>query len=122
MRAAADLNPAAQVVVCAGQADTALAEILGNPEGDEGALKDIGVEAVFAQRFDELDDMVDLAGVDDAQAIDVPMHGITDLADPPVVVFAEPDYAPFELRSAFRHWVVADFAARKGGHSALVKS
>ena len=73
-----------------------------------------GVEAEFAQRVDQLDDVVDLARIDDAEAVDVPVDGIADLVDPPVVVFAEPHYAPFKLGRAFRHKGVADFAGRNG--------
>ncbi len=85
------------------EAHLAGAEVLLDAEGDEGRLEQVLVEAVVAQRVDELDQMGDLAGVDDAQAVDIPAHGVARLADPPVVVFAEPDDAPIESGSGLCH-------------------
>ena len=92
-----------QGLLGAGEADLALAKILGDAEGNAGAFEDVGIKAVFAQRLDQLDEMIDLTRINDAEPVDVPVDGVADLIDPPVVVFAETDYAPFELWSSFRH-------------------
>ena len=44
-----------------------------------------------------------LAGVDDAEAIDIPADGIADLVHPPVVVFTESNNAPIESSGGFCH-------------------
>ena len=89
------------------EADLAVAEVLVDAEGDERALEHVLVEAVVAQRVDQLDEVGDLARIDDAQAVDIPAHGVAGFVDPPVVVLAEPDDAPFEGRSSFGHDKVA---------------
>ena len=53
--------------------------------------------------FDKVDQVGDLAGIDDAQPVDVPAHGIARLAHPPVVVFAESDNTPIEGGSGLSH-------------------
>jgi hypothetical protein len=52
-----------------------LPEILVDAEGDEGGFEDVLVETVVAQRIHELDEVADLARIDDAQAVDIPPHG-----------------------------------------------
>ena len=47
--------------------------------------------------------MGDLAGVDDAQTVNVPAHGVADLMDPPIMVVAESDVAPVENARGFCH-------------------
>ena len=85
------------------QAHLAAAEVLLDPEGDERGLEEVLVEAVVAQRVDELDQVRDLARVDDAEAVHVPAHRIARLGDPPVVVFTETNDAPFERGSGLCH-------------------
>jgi hypothetical protein len=46
------------------------------------------IEAVVAQGLDEFDEMGDLAGIDDAEAVDVPAHGVAGLVDPPIMIVA----------------------------------
>ena len=79
------------------------AEILLDPEGDEGGLEHVLIEAVVAQRIDEFEQMGDLTRIDDAQAVGVPPHGVADFLDPPVVIFAEAHDAPFKNRRGFGH-------------------
>ena len=48
-------------------------------------------------------EVLHLARVDDAQAVDVPAHGVARFGDPPVVILAEADDAPFERFDCFGH-------------------
>ena len=86
-----------------GQAHAARPEVPFDTEGEKRPLHDILVKAIIAHRLDEIDDVLHLARIDEAQAVHVPAHGITDFFDPPVVVFAEADDAPFKLGSGFGH-------------------
>ena len=78
------------------EADAAVAEILLDPEENESPLHDVLVETVVAQRIDEVDEVSELARVDDAEAVDIPADWIAGFGDPPVVIFAEADDAPIE--------------------------
>ena len=70
------------------QAHLAAPEVLLDPEGDERRLEEVLLETIVAQGVHELDEVGHLAGVDDAEAVDVPAHRVARLAHPPVVVFA----------------------------------
>ena len=54
--------------------------------------------------------VINLAGVDDTEAVDVPTHGVTDFSYPPVVIFAESDDAPIERCCGVCH--IADEVGR----------
>ena len=81
----------------------AAAEVLLDAEGDEGPLHHVLVEAVVAQRVHQLDEVGQLPGIDNAEAVDVPTHGVARLGDPPVMIVTESDDAPFERGSSFGH-------------------
>ena len=98
------------------EADFAVAEVFFDAERDEGSVKHLLIEAVVAQGFDELDEMGDLARVDDAEAIDVPAHGVTGLIDPPIMIVAETHVTPAESRSCFSH-ESGNFSQRASGVS-----
>ena len=68
-----------------------------NLQGEEGLIDDVGVEAVFAKRIALLKDIAHLAGIDDAEAVDIPMDGVGNFSDPPVHVLADADKAPFQF-------------------------
>ncbi|TVR49537.1 MAG: hypothetical protein EA425_11815 [Puniceicoccaceae bacterium] len=100
----------------ADESDESLAEILVDTEGDESPIHDIGLKAVVAEWFDQVNDVSNLAGVDDTEAIDVPLDIVADFVDPPIYVFAEADGTPFKSGFRFRHRVElagAKTAARK---------
>ena len=78
------------------EAHLAAAEILVDAEANEGSFEDILIEAVVAERIDEFDEVSELAGIDDAEAVDIPADGVAGFGDPPVVVVAETNDAPVE--------------------------
>ncbi len=80
----------------AGDADATVAQILVDAEGDEGVVDLVEVQTVFTKRFAEFDDVVDLAGIDDAQGVDVPVDGVAEFLDPPVVIVAQSDDSPYQ--------------------------
>lgn len=80
----------------AAEADAAFADFLLDAEGEHGGVEQVLVEAVIAEGFDEVEEVGDLTGVDDAEAIHVPAHGVAHFVDPPVMVFAETNDAPVE--------------------------
>src|SRR5271165_23804 len=86
------------------ETDLPAAQVLLDPEGDECGLEQVLVEAVVAKRVHELDQVRDLPRVDNAQAVHVPAHGVARLENPPVVVFAESYYAPFQGGCGLSHW------------------
>jgi hypothetical protein len=47
--------------------------------------------------------MGDLARIDDAEAVDIPPHGIGGLIDPPIMVVTDTNVTPAESRSCFGH-------------------
>ena len=80
------------------QAHPAGSEVAFDAERKEGSFHQILVKSVVAQRIDQFDDVLDLAGINDAEAVNIPAHRVADFFDPPVVVFAKSDNAPFKLR------------------------
>jgi hypothetical protein len=72
----------------------ARAEVLLDPEGDEGGLEEVLLEAVVAQRIHEIHQVGHLAGVHDAEPVHVPAHRVARLGHPPIVVIAEADNTP----------------------------
>jgi len=97
------------------EADLAGAEILVDAEGDEGRLEQVLVEAVVAQRIDELRQVRELARIDDAEAVHVPAHGVAGFGDPPIMVVAETNDAPVESGSSFGHESGKNFSQRARG-------
>jgi hypothetical protein len=70
------------------KADFAVTEVFLDTEGNEGGVEHLLIEAVVAQGLDEFDEMGDLAGIDDAEAVDVPAHRVAGLVDPPIMIVA----------------------------------
>ena len=69
-----------------------------------------------SERIDELDQVLDLTRIDDAQTIDIPPDGVAGLSDPPVMIVAETNDAPVECGSSFSHGKsVGIFAQRARG-------
>ena len=85
------------------QPDLAGTEILLDPERDERGLKEVLLETIVAKGVDKLDQMGDLARVDDVEPVDIPAHGVTGFTHPPIVVFAESNDAPIECGSGLGH-------------------
>ena len=81
----------------------AVAEVFLYPERDKRGVEHLLIETIVAQGIDELDEMGDLARVDDAEAVDIPAHGVGGLIDPPIMVVAETNVTPAESRSCFGH-------------------
>ena len=95
-------------------------------KGMKASFHHVLVETVVAHRLDQIDDVLHLARIDEAQAVHIPAHGITDLLGPPVVVLTEADNAPFELGGGFGHgqgdgmtWVFVHQKARSPTESTL---
>ncbi len=81
----------------------AFAEVFFDSEFKKCIVDDGAVQPVFAQRIDDIEDVCHLSWVNDAEAVKIPVYGITDFFDPPVHVFAEANLAPFKLFCAFCH-------------------
>ena len=52
-----------------------MSEIFIDAERDERGIEQVFIEAVVAQRFNRIDQVIDLAGVDDTEAVDIPTYG-----------------------------------------------
>ena len=71
---------------------------IADVEGVERFFHEVGLEPVVTERLEEVDNMLELSGVDDTEPIEVPMDGIADFGDPPVHVLAEAGFAPSKFR------------------------
>jgi hypothetical protein len=72
------------------------AEIAIDAKRNEGRLEDVLIETVVAQRIDQLDEMLDLTRIDDAEPVHIPADRIARFSDPPIVVVSETNNAPVE--------------------------
>ncbi|MBM3854863.1 MAG: hypothetical protein FJ399_17215, partial [Verrucomicrobia bacterium] len=93
------------------QAHLAVPKILVDAEGNKGGLEHVLIETVVAQRLDQFDQMLQLARIDDTQAIDIPADGIAGLGHPPVMIFAETNNTPVESGNSFGHGRIPKFFA-----------